>query len=163
MQAHLFFLFAHKLKMCTLEAQIRLSLSLCQCPVFFLYLFYCVNNCTNRLQPPVTFKLHLFKKKKKILSAICVPGMYPSGFDYMAPPPPYPGPPQNWAAPPQNWTAPPPQPPPGLFLSLSLFHSLPIFFFFFLCATALVRSDLSASTWITSKHAIKKRKEKKNI
>uniref|UniRef100_A0A3Q0TCB9 WBP2 N-terminal like n=1 Tax=Amphilophus citrinellus TaxID=61819 RepID=A0A3Q0TCB9_AMPCI len=32
-------------------------------------------------------------------------GMYPSGFDYMAPPPPYPGPPQNWAAPPQNWTA----------------------------------------------------------
>ncbi|CAI5674517.1 unnamed protein product [Oreochromis niloticus] len=40
-------------------------------------------------------------------------GMYPSGFDYMAPPPPYPGPPQNWAAPPQNWTAPPPQPPPG--------------------------------------------------
>lgn len=55
--------------------------------------------------------------------------MYPSGFDYMAPPPPYPGPPQNWAAPPQNWTAPPPQPPPGLFLSLSLFHALPIFFF----------------------------------
>lgn len=40
-------------------------------------------------------------------------GMYPSGFDYMAPPPPYPGPPQNWAAPSQNWTAPPPQPPPG--------------------------------------------------
>ncbi|XP_029945615.1 postacrosomal sheath WW domain-binding protein [Salarias fasciatus] len=38
-------------------------------------------------------------------------GMYPSGFDYMAPPPPYPGPPQNWPAPPQNWTAPPP--PPG--------------------------------------------------
>lgn len=32
-------------------------------------------------------------------------GMYPTGFDYMAPPPPYPGPPQNWAAPPQNWTA----------------------------------------------------------
>lgn len=31
--------------------------------------------------------------------------MYPAGFDYMAPPPPYPGPPQNWAAPPQNWTA----------------------------------------------------------
>lgn len=60
--------------------------------------------------------------------AICVPGMYPSGFDYMAPPPPYPGPPQNWAAPSQNWTAPPPQPPPGLFLSLSFFHSLPIFF-----------------------------------
>lgn len=91
--------------------------------------------------------------------AICVPGMYPSGFDYMAPPPPYPGPPQNWAAPSQNWTAPPPQPPPGLFLSLSFFHSLPIFYlFFFLCATALVRSDLSASTWITSKHAIKKEK-----
>uniref|UniRef100_A0A3Q2X664 WBP2 N-terminal like n=2 Tax=Haplochromini TaxID=319058 RepID=A0A3Q2X664_HAPBU len=44
-------------------------------------------------------------KKKKILLAICVPGMYPSGFDYMAPPPPYPGPPQNWAAPSQNWTA----------------------------------------------------------
>lgn len=85
--------------------------------------------------------------------AICVPGMYPSGFDYMAPPPPYPGPPQNWAAPSQNWTAPPPQPPPGLFLSLPIF-----FFFFFLCATALVRSDLSASTWITSKHAIKKEK-----
>nr|XP_020480597.1 postacrosomal sheath WW domain-binding protein [Monopterus albus] len=39
-------------------------------------------------------------------------GMYPSGFDYMAPPPPYPGPPQPWTAPPQNWTAPPP-PPPG--------------------------------------------------
>ncbi|GLD74449.1 postacrosomal sheath WW domain-binding protein [Lates japonicus] len=39
-------------------------------------------------------------------------GMYPSGFDYMAPPPSYSGPPQNWTAPPQNWTAPPP-PPPG--------------------------------------------------
>lgn len=37
-------------------------------------------------------------------------------------------------------------------------HSLFIYFFFFLCATALVRSDLSASTWITSKHAIKKEK-----
>ncbi|AWP18549.1 putative WW domain-binding protein 2-like isoform 3 [Scophthalmus maximus] len=34
-------------------------------------------------------------------------GMYPSGLDYMAPPPPYPGPPQNWTAPPQNWTTPP--------------------------------------------------------
>ncbi|KAM9780615.1 postacrosomal sheath WW domain-binding protein [Neosynchiropus ocellatus] len=30
---------------------------------------------------------------------------YPPAFDYMAPPPPYPGPPQNWASPPQNWTA----------------------------------------------------------
>ncbi|XP_053299695.1 postacrosomal sheath WW domain-binding protein [Pleuronectes platessa] len=39
-------------------------------------------------------------------------GMYPSGFDYMAPPPPYPGPPQNWTAPPQNWTA-APQAAPG--------------------------------------------------
>ena len=38
-------------------------------------------------------------------SFICALGMYPAGFDYMAPPPPYPGPPQNWAAPPQNWTA----------------------------------------------------------
>ncbi|XP_077475939.1 postacrosomal sheath WW domain-binding protein [Stigmatopora argus] len=34
-------------------------------------------------------------------------GMYPAGFDYMAPPP-YPGPPQNWTAPTQNWTAPAP-------------------------------------------------------
>uniref|UniRef100_A0A3Q2P052 WBP2 N-terminal like n=1 Tax=Fundulus heteroclitus TaxID=8078 RepID=A0A3Q2P052_FUNHE len=42
-------------------------------------------------------------------------GMYPAGFDYMAPPPPYPGPPPNWTPPPQNWTAPPP--PAGLFLS----------------------------------------------
>nr|XP_057906294.1 postacrosomal sheath WW domain-binding protein [Doryrhamphus excisus] len=39
-------------------------------------------------------------------------GMYPLGYDYMAPPPPYPGPPQNWAPPPQNWTAPAP-PGPG--------------------------------------------------
>ncbi|KAK5885399.1 hypothetical protein CesoFtcFv8_019108 [Champsocephalus esox] len=38
-------------------------------------------------------------------------GMYPAGFDYMAPPPPYPGPPQNWAAaPPQNWAAAPQAP-----------------------------------------------------
>ncbi|KAG7505525.1 hypothetical protein JOB18_033686 [Solea senegalensis] len=40
-------------------------------------------------------------------------GMYPSSYNYMAPPPPYPGPPQNWTAPPQNWTAAAPPPPPG--------------------------------------------------
>lgn len=63
-------------------------------------------------------------------------GMYPSGFDYMAPPPPYPGPPQNWAAQPQNWTAAAPPPPPGLFLSPSLF-------IFPLCASvSLHPSDL---------------------
>ncbi|XP_004071855.1 postacrosomal sheath WW domain-binding protein [Oryzias latipes] len=35
-------------------------------------------------------------------------GMYPAGFDYMAPPPPYPGPPPNWTPPGQDWAAPPP-------------------------------------------------------
>lgn len=38
-------------------------------------------------------------------------GMYPAGFDYMAPPPPYPGPPKNWAAPSQNGMAAAPAPP----------------------------------------------------
>ncbi|XP_033827448.1 postacrosomal sheath WW domain-binding protein [Periophthalmus magnuspinnatus] len=38
------------------------------------------------------------------------PEMFPSGYNYMAPPP-YPGPPQNWTAPPV--TAPPATAPPG--------------------------------------------------
>lgn len=58
---------------------------------------------------------------------VSVTGMYPAGFDYMAPPPPYPGPPQNWAAPPPNWAATAPPPPPGPCLSLSL---LLLFFLF---------------------------------
>nr|XP_015800780.2 postacrosomal sheath WW domain-binding protein [Nothobranchius furzeri] len=40
-------------------------------------------------------------------------GMYPSGLDYMAPPPPYPGPPQTWAPPTQDWAASTPPIPPG--------------------------------------------------
>lgn len=71
-----------------------------------------------------------------IFLSFYVPGMYPSGFDYMAPPPPYPGPPQNWTAPPQNWTA-TPTPPPGLILSRS------VFIFFLLCmSVSLHPSDL---------------------
>lgn len=81
--------------------------------------------------------------------------MYPSGFDYMAPPPPYPGPPQNWTAPPQNWTA-AAAAPPGMFLSLLLFPSLYLASVH-VCVTAPVRSDLSASKWITSKHTTKKK------
>lgn len=54
-----------------------------------------------------------------------VPGMYPSGFDYMAPPPPYPGPPQNWTPPPQNWASAPA--PPGLF-SIFIFLTFCLFF-----------------------------------
>uniref|UniRef100_A0A3Q3LJM2 WBP2 N-terminal like n=1 Tax=Mastacembelus armatus TaxID=205130 RepID=A0A3Q3LJM2_9TELE len=49
---------------------------------------------------PYTLKLSF-----SFYSILFDPGMYPSGFDYMAPPPPYPGPPMNWTAPPQNWTA----------------------------------------------------------
>lgn len=75
-----------------------------------------------------------------------VPGMYPSGFDYMAPPPPYPGPPQNWTPPPQNWASAPP--PPGLF-SIFIFLTFCFFSpfsFLFLsvhaCVTAHVRFNL---------------------
>lgn len=58
-----------------------------------------------------------------LLCPLCVSGMYPAGFDYMAPPPPYPGPPQNWAAaPPQNWAA-APQAPQGLLPSPPVFIS----------------------------------------
>lgn len=73
--------------------------------------------------------------------SFCLLGMYPAGFNYMAPPPPYPGPPQNWAAPPQNGIATAPAPPglfPPHFLSISLyFPSL------YVCVSAPVRSDLS--------------------
>lgn len=40
------------------------------------------------------------------------PGVFPSGYDYMAPPP-YPGPPQNWNPATQNWTAQPVAAPQG--------------------------------------------------
>lgn len=84
------------------------SLSSCQC-------LCCITNCRQTVS-----SADLEAAPLSFLPVFCVLGMYPSGFDYMAPPPPYPGPPQNWTAPPQNWTAPPP-PPPGLFLSSSLF------------------------------------------
>lgn len=52
--------------------------------------------------------------------------MYPAGFDYMAPPPPYPGPPKSWAAPSQNGMAAAPAP-PGRFLPHFPSAPLPLF------------------------------------
>lgn len=69
----------------------------------------------------------------------CALGMYPTGFDYMAPPPPYPGPPQNWAPPPQNWTA--TAPPSGK--SFQFFFPRTRLCFGSWCVTAPVRCDLA--------------------
>lgn len=82
--------------------------------------------------------------------------MYPAGFDYMAPPPPYPGPPKNWAAPSQNGMAAAPAP-PGRFLPHFPSAPLPP-----LRPSASVHPSHPirlVSHWITLNHATKKRRE----
>lgn len=92
--------------------------------------------------PASLFNIFLF-------SCFSVSGLYPSGFDYMAPPPPYPGPPQNWNPPPQTWPS-APAPPPGLFFLIYFPHSICLFSLFLPLSSLCMSVSLHMSNVISS-------------